>query len=66
MVSKKINCLPVVTDDQMVVGIVTSTDLLRSYQRIVEAMSEKLQQIGFIEFSLEGYSAYAISTNTKQ
>jgi len=66
MVSKKINCLPVVNDDQMVVGIVTSTDLLRSYQRIVEAMSEKLQQIGFIEFSLEGYSAYAPSTNTKQ
>lgn len=36
IVSKKINCLPVVEDDGSVCGIVTSTDLLKSYQRLLE------------------------------
>ena len=32
IVSKRINCLPVVEEDGSVCGIVTSTDLLKSYQ----------------------------------
>jgi len=36
MLAKRINCLPVVEDDGSVCGIVTSTDLLKSYQQILE------------------------------
>jgi acetoin utilization protein AcuB len=34
IVAKRINCLPVVEDDGTVCGIVTSTDLLKSYQQL--------------------------------
>lgn len=36
ILSKRINCLPVVDDDGMVCGIVTSTDLLKSYQKVLK------------------------------
>jgi len=35
MLAKRINCLPVVTDSGAVCGIITSTDLLRSYQQLL-------------------------------
>ena len=38
IVSKRINCLPVVDEDGTVCGIVTSTDLLKSYQQLLEMM----------------------------
>jgi len=38
LVSKRINCLPVVDDDGSVCGIVTSTDLLKSYQQLLAMM----------------------------
>ena len=38
IVSKRINCLPVVDEDGGVCGIVTSTDLLKSYQQLLEMM----------------------------
>jgi CBS domain-containing protein len=38
IVSKRINCLPVVEEDGSVCGIVTSTDLLKSYQHLLEMM----------------------------
>jgi CBS domain-containing protein len=33
---KRINCLPVVLDTGKVCGILTSTDLLKSYQQVLE------------------------------
>ena len=38
IVSKRINCLPVVEENGTVCGIVTSTDLLKSYQQLLEMM----------------------------
>ena len=38
ILSKRINCLPVVDEDGSVCGIVTSTDLIKSYQRLLEMM----------------------------
>src|SRR5215475_13286640 len=38
MLSRRINCLPVVGNDGKVCGILTSTDLLRSYQKIQESL----------------------------
>ncbi len=38
IISKRINCLPVVEEDGSVCGIVTSTDLLRSYQQLLDMM----------------------------
>lgn len=38
IVSKRINCLPVVEENGTVCGIVTSTDLLKSYQELLEMM----------------------------
>jgi CBS domain-containing protein len=38
ILSKRINCLPVVEEDGSVCGIVTSTDLLRSYQQLLDMM----------------------------
>jgi acetoin utilization protein AcuB len=36
LISKRINCLPVIEDNGTVCGIVTSTDLLKSYQQLLE------------------------------
>jgi acetoin utilization protein AcuB len=41
MLAKRINCLPVVTDDGTVCGIVTSTDLLKSYQQLLELLQKQ-------------------------
>lgn len=41
MLSKRINCLPVVEADGTVCGIVTSTDLLKSYQQLLEMMHKQ-------------------------
>jgi len=41
IVSKRINCLPVVEDDGSVCGIVTSTDLLKSYQQLLELVQKQ-------------------------
>jgi CBS domain-containing protein len=38
---KRINCLPVVEDDGTVCGIVTSTDLLKSYQQLLELVQKQ-------------------------
>jgi len=40
IISKRINCLPVVEEDGSVCGIVTSTDLLRSYQQLLDLMHQ--------------------------
>ena len=41
IVAKRINCLPVVEDDGTVCGIVTSTDLLKSYQQLLELVRKQ-------------------------
>ena len=41
MLSKRINCLPVVEEDGTVCGIVTSTDLLKSYQQLLELVRKQ-------------------------
>ena len=41
IVSKRINCLPVVEDDGSVCGIVTSTDLLKSYQQLLDLVHKQ-------------------------
>jgi CBS domain-containing protein len=41
ILGKRINCLPVVEDDGSVCGIVTSTDLLKSYQQILELVQKQ-------------------------
>jgi CBS domain-containing protein len=41
IVAKRINCLPVVDDDGAVCGIVTSTDLLKSYQQLLELVQKQ-------------------------
>ena len=52
MLSKRFNSLPVLDEKGMVTGILTSTDLLRSYESKVESLQMRLQQIGLVEFSL--------------
>ncbi len=37
LLEKRINCLPVVEEDGKVCGILTSTDLLKSYHKVLEA-----------------------------
>jgi CBS domain-containing protein len=37
LLEKRINCLPVVGEDGKVCGIITSTDLLKSYQKILQS-----------------------------
>jgi CBS domain-containing protein len=37
LLEKRINCLPVVDDDLKVCGILTSTDLLKSYHKVLGA-----------------------------
>ena len=41
MLAKRINCLPVIDDDGRVCGIVTSTDLLKSYQQLLELVQKQ-------------------------
>ena len=41
MVTKHINCLPVVNDDGSVCGILTSTDLLKSFQTVLGWLPKK-------------------------
>lgn len=41
MIAKRINCLPVVEEDGTVCGIVTSTDLLKSYQQLLELVRKQ-------------------------
>lgn len=36
LLEKRINCLPVVNEEGKVCGILTSTDLLKSYQQVLE------------------------------
>jgi predicted transcriptional regulator len=52
MLSNKFNSLPVVGENGTAIGILTSTDILWSYQRMVESMQVTLQQNGLIEFPL--------------
>jgi CBS domain-containing protein len=42
MLSRRINCLPVIGKDGKVCGIITSTDLLQSYQKIQSALENHL------------------------
>jgi acetoin utilization protein AcuB len=37
LLEKRINCLPVVSEDGKVCGIITSTDLLKSFQKVLQA-----------------------------
>ena len=41
ILSKRINCLPVIEDDGSVCGIVTSTDLLKSYLKLLELVQKQ-------------------------
>jgi len=41
MLAKRINCLPVIDDDGRVCGIVTSTDLLKSYHQLLELVQKQ-------------------------
>jgi CBS domain-containing protein len=48
MLSKRVNCLPVVDDDQTLRGIVTSTDLLKTF-RFVQVAIEKDVKVNAVE-----------------
>lgn len=41
LISRRINCLPVVENDGTICGIVTSTDLLKSYQQLLELVRKQ-------------------------
>jgi acetoin utilization protein AcuB len=41
LLEKRINCLPVVMEDGKVCGILTSTDLLKSYQQVLEWQAQE-------------------------
>jgi CBS domain-containing protein len=43
MLSKRINCLPVVDDNGIVCGIITSTDLLKVFRSIQESFEKETQ-----------------------
>jgi acetoin utilization protein AcuB len=40
MLARRINCLPVVAADGKICGILTTTDLLKSYQKILEPLEK--------------------------
>ena len=42
MLSRRINCLPVLTKEGKLVGLLTSTDILRLYQRMQERLEAEL------------------------
>ena len=37
MISKRLNCLPVVKDSGVLCGVITSTDIMKSYQKMLES-----------------------------
>jgi len=41
MLMKRINCLPVVDDDGYICGILTSTDLLKSYREMQDRLEKE-------------------------
>jgi acetoin utilization protein AcuB len=41
MLSKRINCLPVVDDNSVICGIITSTDLLKVFRSIQESLQKE-------------------------
>lgn len=43
MTARRINCLPVVDASRIVVGIVTSTDLLKNYKQLQRSMEHRAQ-----------------------
>ena len=43
MLSKRINCLPVVDDNGIVCGIITSTDLLKVFRSVQESLEKETQ-----------------------
>jgi CBS domain-containing protein len=45
MLSKRINCLPVVDDDNNVCGIITSTDLLKAYRSMQESLEKQMKSL---------------------
>jgi CBS domain-containing protein len=40
IVAKRINCLPVLDEEDKVCGILTSTDLLKAYQKLLESLEK--------------------------
>jgi CBS domain-containing protein len=40
LVAKRINCLPVLDEEGKVCGILTSTDLLKAYQKLLESLEK--------------------------
>jgi CBS-domain-containing membrane protein len=45
MLSKRINCLPVVDDNNNVCGIITSTDLLKTYRSMQESLEKRTKSL---------------------
>jgi CBS-domain-containing membrane protein len=45
MLSKRINCLPVVDDTKNLCGIVTSTDFLKTYRSMQESVEEQAESL---------------------
>jgi CBS domain-containing protein len=45
MLSKRINCLPVVDDRKDLCGIITSTDFLKTYRSMQESMEQQAQSL---------------------
>jgi CBS-domain-containing membrane protein len=45
MLSKRINCLPVIDDDNNVCGIITSTDLLKTYRSMQESLEKQAKSL---------------------